>query len=242
MDHDGNLLKNTLLCSCTRPTMRHDDWKLGQVRRAMAQAVGHHRPLRPRTGGRYEPIFYTAVGVRQSTGWDVRARVREWVGEAAACPGAGARLGGSPRLGEGTRVVHRRDAAARRWAAEKSRDPQKSGSRARCQQIGGAACEQERSGLPSICGRCFKGVDPMLNGYPKLVAIDEEAKHQIVHGCGFGKADRATHQTLDPGPQIDMFALDGLCVLFADGMLLGVEIPFVGPPPIRVKPRDTKRL
>ena len=37
-------------------------------------------------------------------------------------------------------------------------------------------------------GRCSKGVDPMLDGDPKLVAIDEEADHQIVHGgpaCAF---------------------------------------------------------
>ena len=39
-----------------------------------------------------------------------------------------------------------------------------------------------------------------------------------------------------------MFALDGLRVLFANGMLLGGEMPLVGLPPIRVKLRDTKRL
>ena len=48
---------------------------------------------------------------------------------------------------------------------------------------------------------------------PKLIAIDEEADHQIVHRCRFGKANRATHEPLDPGPQIDVFALDCLRVL-----------------------------
>jgi hypothetical protein len=38
--------------------------------------------------------------------------------------------------------------------------------------------------------RCFKGVDPVLEGYPKLIAIDEEAEHQIVHRRRFGKANR----------------------------------------------------
>ena len=52
-------------------------------------------------------------------------------------------------------------------------------------------------------GRCRKGVDPVLEGYPKFIAIDEEAQHQIVHRCRFGKTNRATHQTLDPGAQIE---------------------------------------
>jgi len=36
--------------------------------------------------------------------------------------------------------------------------------------------------------RCRKGVDPVLDGYPKLIAIDEEADHQIVYGRRCGKA------------------------------------------------------
>jgi hypothetical protein len=49
-------------------------------------------------------------------------------------------------------------------------------------------------------GRCFKGVDPVLEGYPKLIAIDEEANHQIVHRRRFRKANGAAHESLDPGP------------------------------------------
>ena len=45
-----------------------------------------------------------------------------------------------------------------------------------------------RGGFAKICTRrCFKGVDPVLDGYPKLVAIDEEADHQVVHRRRFGK-------------------------------------------------------
>ena len=40
----------------------------------------------------------------------------------------------------------------------------------------------------------------MLDGYPKLIAIDEETDHQIVHGRRFGKANGATHEPLHPGP------------------------------------------
>ena len=56
----------------------------------------------------------------------------------------------------------------------------------------------------------------MSDGSPKLIAIDEEANHQIVHRRRFGKANRATYEPLDPGPQIDVFALDCLRVLLAD--------------------------
>ena len=90
--------------------------------------------------------------------------------------------------------------------------------------------------------RCRKGVDLMLDCDPKLGAIDEETNDQIVHRRRCGKANRAAHETLDPGPQIDVFALDFLRMLLANVMLLWVDIPLVGPPPIRVKPRETKRL
>ncbi len=77
---------------------------------------------------------------------------------------------------------------------------------------------------------------------PKLIAIDEETNHQIVHGCRLGKANRATYEPLDPSPEIDVFALDGLRVLFTDDVLLRNEMALVCPPTIGVKARDTKRL
>jgi hypothetical protein len=77
---------------------------------------------------------------------------------------------------------------------------------------------------------------------PKLIAIDEETDHQIVHGCRFGKANCAAYEPLDPSPQINVFALDGLRVLFTDDVLLRDEMPLVRPPSIGVKARDTKRL
>ena len=67
-------------------------WRQGQASRGTGR--GTPQALRSQTGGQYEPVCHTAVGVRQSAGWDVRARVREWVGESAACAGAGARDGG----------------------------------------------------------------------------------------------------------------------------------------------------
>ena len=91
-------------------------------------------------------------------------------------------------------------------------------------------------------GRCFRAVDLLSDGSPKLIAIDKESDHQIVHRCRFRKANRATHETLDASAQIDMFALDFLCILLANVMLRWVDMPFVRPPSIGVKPCDTKRL
>ena len=67
----------------------------------------------------------------------------------------------------------------------------------------------------TVTGRCRKGVDSVLDCYPKLVAIDEQPDHQVVHGRRFGKANRATHETFDPCPQIDVFAFDFLHVFLA---------------------------
>jgi len=91
-------------------------------------------------------------------------------------------------------------------------------------------------------GRCFKGVDPVLEGYPKLRAIDEEANHQIVHRCRFGKANGAQYKPFDPGPQVDVFALDFLRVLLAHVMLRWVDVPLVRAPSIRIKAGNTKRF
>ena len=82
----------------------------------------------------------------------------------------------------------------------------------------------------------------MSEGSPKLIAIDEETDHQIMHGCRLGKANRAAYKPLDPSPQIDVFALTGLRVLFTDDVLLRDDMPLVRPPTIRVKARDSKRL
>src|SRR5882672_6273801 len=80
----------------------------------------------------------------------------------------------------------------------------------------------------------------MSDGSPKLVAIDEEAHDQIVHGCRFGEADRPAYKSLNSGPQIDVLALNFLGVLLAYHMLLRGDMPLVGTPAIRVKPCDTK--
>jgi len=56
-----------------------------------------------------------------------------------------------------------------------------------------------------------------------------------------GEAQRATHEPLDPRPQMHVFALDFLGVLLAYLVLLGIEMPLVGPPAVGVKTGDAKR-
>jgi hypothetical protein len=63
-----------------------------------------------------------------------------------------------------------------------------------------------------------------------------------VHPRRFGKTNRPAYKTLDPGPQVNVLAFDLLRVLFADDMLLRSDMPFIGAPPIGVKPCDTKGL
>jgi hypothetical protein len=75
----------------------------------------------------------------------------------------------------------------------------------------------------SIDGRCRKGVDHSSDEPPKLVLIDEQPYHEIVHALRLGEAQRAADESLDPGPQIDMLALDFLRVLLAHLMLGGIS-------------------
>ena len=90
--------------------------------------------------------------------------------------------------------------------------------------------------------RCFIVVESELQGEPKLITIDEETNHQIVHGGRFGKTNRAPHYSFNSCPEIDMLALDCLHVLFAHFMFLWVDMPPIGTPAIGVKPRNAKRL
>jgi hypothetical protein len=82
--------------------------------------------------------------------------------------------------------------------------------------------------------RCSKGVDLVLDGSPKLIAIDEDPDHEIVHSRRLGKADRATDEPLNPRPQMDVFAFDFLCMGLAPLVLRGVNMALVSAPPIRV--------
>jgi hypothetical protein len=90
--------------------------------------------------------------------------------------------------------------------------------------------------------RCSKGVDPVLDCYPKLIAINEEPDDEIVHGRRLGKAYCATDAPFHPGPQVDGLACDLLRLGFANRVLLRIAVSLVGPPPIRVKPCDPTRL
>ena len=82
----------------------------------------------------------------------------------------------------------------------------------------------------------------LSDGSSKLISIEEQPNHQIVHLFRLRKAQGTTHEPLDPGPELEVLALDFLRILLAHLMLLGSEMPLVGSPSIRVKPRDPKGL
>src|SRR5207245_3471287 len=83
---------------------------------------------------------------------------------------------------------------------------------------------------------------PLSDGSSKCIPIDEEPNHQIVHAFRLGKAQRATNQPLDPGPEIDVLALDFLRVLLAYVMLLDIDMPLIGAPSVSVVLCDAKGL
>jgi hypothetical protein len=83
---------------------------------------------------------------------------------------------------------------------------------------------------------------PLSNGSSKFIPIDEQPNHQIVHAFRLGKAQRATNQPLDPGPQIEVLARDFLRVLLAYVMLLGSDMPLIGPPAVGGILGDAKGL
>ena len=82
----------------------------------------------------------------------------------------------------------------------------------------------------------------LSDGSSKLIPIDEQLNHQIVHAFRLGKANGATHEPLHPGPELDVLALDFLRMLLAHVVLLGIDMPLVGAPAVRVKLRDAKGL
>ena len=65
---------------------------------------------------------------------------------------------------------------------------------------------------------------------------------EIIHLDGFGKTDGLPYQAFDPGTQCGVFAFDFLRMLFANGMLVRINVTTVGPPPVGVKAREAKWL
>jgi hypothetical protein len=69
--------------------------------------------------------------------------------------------------------------------------------------------------------------------------MDAQPNHEIMHALCLGEAQCATHSAFDPGPQMEVFALDVLCICLAPLRLLGVEMPRVSVPAIGGKPGET---
>jgi hypothetical protein len=62
-----------------------------------------------------------------------------------------------------------------------------------------------------------------------------------VHRCCCGETNRATHETLNPGAQIDVLAFDLLRIRFANRVLRGIDMALVGSPAISREVGDVKR-
>ena len=60
------------------------------------------------------------------------------------------------------------------------------------------ACGEENEAWRKMFHMCWAPSD----GSSKLIPIDEQPKHQIVHLFRLGKAQGATHKPLHPGPEI----------------------------------------
>jgi hypothetical protein len=99
-------------------------------------------------------------------------------------------------------------------------------------------CKEGSANTPR---RCLKGVDFRSKRSREFISIDEESKHEIVHAFGLRKTNRASHSSLDPRAEIDVFALDFLRIGLPHFVLCSVEMALIGTPPIRIKPRDAKR-
>src|SRR5438093_13775108 len=82
----------------------------------------------------------------------------------------------------------------------------------------------------------------MLDGSPKLIAIDEQPNHQVVHTLCLRKTDRPAYQPLDPRAQVDMLALDFLGICLPNRVLLRLHMSLVGTPTVSEIPRDATGL
>ena len=90
---------------------------------------------------------------------------------------------------------------------------------------------------------CFQIVDgEQLDRSPKLIAIDKEPNHGVMHEDGFGETNCSSCQPLDPCPQREMFTFDLLRVEFADGMGRGRQVPLIDACRIGIKMYQPKGL
>jgi hypothetical protein len=74
-------------------------------------------------------------------------------------------------------------------------------------------------------------VDAIAEEKAKRVTSDEETNDQIVPRDRCRNAHRATHETVDPRPPVDVLPRESLGILLADGMLLGGHMALVCPHP-----------
>ena len=83
---------------------------------------------------------------------------------------------------------------------------------------------------------------PFLHRPSKGIAVDKQANHDVMHLRGFREADRLADQAFNTRPYGQMLPFDFLRVAFAWAVLVGVQMPAVGTPMIRVVAGQSKGL
>jgi hypothetical protein len=91
-------------------------------------------------------------------------------------------------------------------------------------------------------GKCFRAVDVIADSHPKLIPIDEQPNHQIMHAFRLRKTDRPAYSPLDPRADVDVLALDLLRVGLAHRVLLCLQMPLIGSPAVRERGSCTPPL
>lgn len=91
-------------------------------------------------------------------------------------------------------------------------------------------------------GWCYRSGFHDLYWQSKLVAIDEQADHNIMHRQRLGKADCLAYQPLEAGAQCEMFAPNLLRVALTRTVDCRGEIPFVSAPIICIVACDAKGI
>jgi hypothetical protein len=82
----------------------------------------------------------------------------------------------------------------------------------------------------------------MSDGSPKLIAINEQPNHHVVHALCLRKTDRPAYPPLAPRAQGDMLALDVLGMCRPNRVLLCLHMPLVGTPTVGAIARDAQGL
>jgi hypothetical protein len=85
-------------------------------------------------------------------------------------------------------------------------------------------------------------VELILDSAPEFIAVPEPSDHQIVPPLRLRTANRPAHHPLAARPPGEVLALEALPVGLPHGVWRRVPMALIGPPAVRVIPRDATWL